>query len=51
MPNARSCPAISNNPVGVNDVEAADGILHRAELVDEGTAHVVDFVHEVWVQG
>jgi hypothetical protein len=33
--------------VSVNDVESADAVFDGEEFVDEGAAHVVDFVHEI----
>ena len=35
--------------MSVNEVEAADVVLDGEELMDEGPAHIVDFVHEIGV--
>jgi len=36
--------------VGVDEIKAADVIFHGAELVNEGAAHIVDFIDEIRVQ-
>jgi hypothetical protein len=33
--------------MGMNDIEPSRGVLHFAEAMSEGPAHVIDFVHEV----
>ena len=39
---------VGRQPImGMDHVEAADGVFHAVALVDEGPAHVVDLVHEV----